>query len=162
MYEACAERWGSGMIVSIGAPMRVSRSCPKTWATEALTLMIAPSFVLNGTAWQDSTAYTLCRDGVPLRVEAVRRYVAESALMRDGVVHVVVVRRSRVMLEGTGVQFGDTVRIIGGGSSTVRLLLPLSGGAMTGEGEGALTLELRGRRRTQRLTQESRLVISAP
>lgn len=121
-----------------------------------------PPSLRPGTAWQDSTTYTMCRDGVPLRVDAVRSYVAESALMRDSVVHVVVVRRSRVMLEGTGVQFGDTIRIIGGGSSTVRLLLPLSGGAMTGEGEGVLTLELRGRRRTQRLTQESQLEIHAP
>lgn len=121
-----------------------------------------PPSLRPGTTWQDSTTYTLCRDGVPLRVDAVRRYVAESALMRDSIVHVVVVRRSRVMLEGTGLQFGDTVRILGGGSSTVRLMLPLSGGAMTGEGEGVLTLELRGRRRTQRLTQESHLEIHAP
>lgn len=121
-----------------------------------------PASLRPGTAWEDSTTYTLCRDGVPLRVETVRSYVAESALMRARVVHVVVVRRARVSLEGTGVQFGDTIHIVGGGSSTVRLLLPLSGGAMTGEGEGVLTLELRGRRRTQRLTQESRLEIHAP
>lgn len=126
-------------------------------------LWVSPPATLRpGTTWQDSTAYTLCRDGIPLLVASVRSYVAESAVLRDSAVHVVVVRRSRVVLEGTGMQFGDTVRVLGGGSSTVRLLLPLSGGAMTGEGEGVLTLELRGRRRTQRLTQQSLLEIHAP
>lgn len=121
-----------------------------------------PASLRPGDAWQDSSAYALCRDGIPLWVTSVRSYVAEAAVSHDSVVHVVVVRRSRVMLEGSGLQFGDTVRIIGGGSSTARLLLPLSGGAMTGDGEGVLTLELRGRRRTQRLTQEHRLEILAP
>ncbi len=126
-------------------------------------LWLAPPSPLSpGTTWQDSATYTLCRDGIPLRVHSVRTYVAESATLRDGAAHAAVVRRSRVMLEGTGVQFGDTVRVIGGGSSTVRLLLPLAGTAMTGEGEGVLTLELRGRRRAQRLTQESVLEIRAP
>jgi hypothetical protein len=126
-------------------------------------LWVAPPPVLRpGSEWQDSTTYVVCRDGIPLQVTSLRRYVAESAVLRDSVVHVVVVRRSRVALEGFGLQFGDSVRVIGGGSSTVRLLLPVSGQAMTGDGEGVLTLELRGRRRTQRLTQESRLEIRAP
>lgn len=124
--------------------------------------LAVPPELRPGDRWRDSSAYVICRDGIPLRVTAVREFEAQGAEMREGAVHVVVSRHSRLSLEGRGVQFGDSVTIIGAATGTARLFLPLSGGPFTGAGEGVLRLELRGRRRSQHLTQESRLEIRAP
>lgn len=121
-----------------------------------------PQELRPGDRWQDSSSYVVCRDGIPLRVTAVREFEAEGAELRGGVAHVVVSRRSRLSLDGRGVQFGDSVALVGSATGSARLYFPLAGGAFTGAGEGVLRLELRGRRREQRLTQESRLEIRAP
>jgi hypothetical protein len=121
-----------------------------------------PQELRPGDRWQDSSAYIVCRDGIPLRVTAVREFEAEGAELRDGVARVVVSRRSRLSFAGEGVQFGDSVAVTGSAAGTARLSFPLAGGAFTGDGESVLRLELRGRRRQQHLTQESRLEIRAP
>lgn len=121
-----------------------------------------PQELRPGDRWQDSSAYVVCRDGIPLRVTAVRMFEAEGAELRDGAAHVVVSRRSRLSFAGEGVQFGDSVTVVGSATGTARLYFPLAGGAFTGAGESVLRLELRGRRRQQHLTQESRLEIRAP
>ena len=122
-----------------------------------------PSALEPGTTWRDSTVYTVLRDSIPLAVTSVRDFTVREAFVRDGAVVVVVDRRSTQRLVGEGSQFGEPVRITGSGEGVMRLEVALENGAvLRGDGTSMLTLELVGRRRSQSLTQESHLTITAP
>jgi hypothetical protein len=122
-----------------------------------------PSALEPGTTWRDSTMYTLFRDSIPLMVISVREFTVREAVLRDGAVVVAIDRRSTQQLVGEGRQFGEAVRITGSGEGVMRLEVALANGAvLRGDGTSVLTLELVGRRRTQSLTQESHLTITAP
>jgi hypothetical protein len=123
----------------------------------------APSSLTLGTTWSDSSTYTLCRDGVQLQAASTRRYVVDSAAVHDGRLVLRVRRESDVELGGRGVQFGDSIQVTGRSTSEGTLFLSLDGGAITsGLIRSTLTLELRGRRRTQQLVQNGVLEIRAP
>jgi hypothetical protein len=122
-----------------------------------------PNTLEPGTTWRDSTRYTVLRDSIPLAVTSVREFTVREAVVRAGAVVVIVDRRSTQQLVGEGRQFGEAVRITGSGEGVMRLEVALANGAvLRGDGTSVLTLQLVGRRRTQTLTQESHLTITAP
>lgn len=123
----------------------------------------APASLAPGTTWEDSSTYTLCRDGVPLQAASMRRYAVDSAEVHDGRLVLRVLREAEVALGGRGVQFGDSIQVAGHGTSQGTLFVSLDGGAITtGRVRSTLILELRGRRRTQQLVQDGVLEIRAP
>lgn len=123
----------------------------------------APAVLEPGTRWRDSTTYVVIRDSIPLAVTSVREFTVREAAVREGRVVLIVDRRSTQQLSGEGRQFGEAVRITGSGEGVMRLEVALANGAVVrGDGTSVLTLQLVGRRRTQSLTQESAVTITAP
>ncbi len=122
-----------------------------------------PTTLERGTAWQDSSSYLMCRDGIPLRVSAVRTFVASGARMRDGQLAVLVQRATRLHVAGEGLQFGEPITIVGEGAGTMLLEVALVGGVILhAEGMSELALTMEGRRRRQILHQASRVEIREP
>ena len=122
-----------------------------------------PDTMEPGTTWRDSTTYTVLRDSIPLAVTSVREFTVREAQLRAGAVVLIIDRRSTQQLAGDGRQFGEAVRITGTGEGVMRLDVALANGAvLRGDGTSLLTLTLVGRRRTQELTQESHVTITAP
>jgi hypothetical protein len=122
-----------------------------------------PAVLEPGMRWRDSTRSIVLRDSIPLAVTSVREFTVREAVLREGRVVLVVDRRSTNQLAGEGRQFGEAVRITGRGEGVMRLEVVLTNGAvLRGDGTSVLTLQLVGRRRTQSLTQESAITITAP
>jgi hypothetical protein len=122
-----------------------------------------PEALEPGTTWRDSTTYTVMRDSIPLVVTSVREFTVREAVLRAGAVVLMIDRRSTQQLAGEGRQFGEAVRITGRGEGVMRLEVALSNGeVLRGDGTSVLTLQMVGRRRSQGLTQESHLTITAP
>ena len=116
-----------------------------------------------GTTWSDSARYTICRDSIPLGVEAVREFRVTAAERRAGGIVVLLARRSRVTMHGEGRQYGETVVIEATGESTAQLAVRLVGAYIeSGSGESTLRMTMRGRRRSQELTQHTRIEILTP
>lgn len=122
-----------------------------------------PGRLEPGQQWQDSSRYVMCRDGIPLTVETVRRFVVDSAVERGGELLLMVRRRTTTTLSGDGFQFGEPVRLRGEGAGEMLMALSPSGGVIvSGEGRSVLQVHLEGRRRRQELLQTSRILISEP
>lgn len=127
------------------------------------TWLSLPDTLWPDRAWRDSTTYQTCRDGIVLTVEMVREFTPSVARARDGQLVVLVSRHSRARVAGEGLQFGEWIALLGEGEGVMSLELALSGGVIvSGEGTSELRLEMRGRRRSQRLVQESRILIREP
>lgn len=122
-----------------------------------------PPTLRAGDVWEDSTTSSLCRDSIPLAVTTVRRFEALGSHLRGDIQVVTLRRTSRTRLEGVGRQFGEEVRLEGAGEGELLLQVSLAGGVIVaGEGTSELRMTLTGRRRVQRLVQESTLTIDAP
>lgn len=122
-----------------------------------------PAALRPGQSWRDSSQYTVCRDGIPLAVDVVREFVVEGAVERGGELLVVVQRRTRTLLRGEGLQFGEPLLLRGEGEGEMRLELSRDGGQIVGgEGRSVLHVRLEGRRRQQQLLQTSRITIDQP
>jgi len=114
----------------------------------------------TGQEWSDSAAYVVCRDSIPLQTTVTRRFRVTGAMTRDGAVMVTIERRTGTTITGDGLQFGEPVHIEGAGTGALMLEVALDGGRVVfGSGESELRLTLTGRRRTQELTQRSRIAI---
>lgn len=138
---------------------------PASAAVQALReLFVAPPARLeHGSSWTDSATYTVCRDSIALTVQSVRTYRVDGAESRDGVLVVRLDRESRVAMQGEGLQFGEPIAITAEGTGRMRLLLrPVGAAIVSGEGEARLEMRMRGRRRSQDLSQHTRIVISVP
>jgi hypothetical protein len=149
----------------IDTPPAASCGIPNAAAVQPwreLWLELPPRLRL-GDVWEDSTSYALCRDSIPLEVTTVRRFEAVGSHLRGEQQVVSVHRISRTRFVGVGRQFGEEVRLEGEGEADVQLEIALAGGVIVaGEGTSELRMTLSGRRRMQRLVQESRLTINAP
>lgn len=126
-------------------------------------LVWLPRRLEPGTAWADSARYTICRDSIPLSVRSVRAFRVTGA-ERRGVDRVVLLeRRSTVTMQGEGRQFGEPIAVEAEGESVVQLVVRLEGAFVVGgSGESELRMTMRGRRRSQELTQHTRIEILAP
>jgi hypothetical protein len=119
-----------------------------------------PDTLRAGMEWEDSTTYGVCRDSVLLSMEVRRTFRVTGALLRDSAVLVTVERRTATRLWGSGRQFGDSVTFSGEGTGTAMFEVSLiSGAAAFASGESELRVVMRGSRRTQQLTQRSRISI---
>lgn len=115
------------------------------------------------TTWHDSASYTICRDSVPLSAVSARSYRVVGATRLAGELVLQLERRSHLTLRGTGRQFDERIDISAEGEGTTTLFIQLAGGAVfEGTGESTLRMTMRGRRRSQELTQHTRIVISRP
>jgi hypothetical protein len=96
-------------------------------------------------------------------VNTVRRFEVLGSSLRGEQQVVEVVRRSSTTLAGEGRQFGEELRFEGEGEGVVTFAVTLAGGIIVaGEGSSELRMTLTGRRRMQRVVQESRVRIDAP
>ncbi len=116
-----------------------------------------------GTSWRDSSSYVVCRDSITLTVRSVREFRVTGAERRDGQVVVLLERRSQTTMRGEGHQFGEPLSIEADGDGLAQLAVRLSGGfVVAGSGESELRMTMRGRRRSQELTQHTRIEIVTP
>ncbi len=126
-------------------------------------LITLPPRLEPGTAWTDSARYTICRDSVSLTVESVREFRVAGAERRASGVVVLIERRSHTTMHGEGRQFGEAITIDATGEGSAQLAVRLAGAFVErGEGESLLRMTMRGRRRSQELTQHTRLEIVTP
>lgn len=159
-FVAVQERSNSQPLLVI--PRGGSCASPAASAVEAWrdSWVQIPAAVTRGSRWSDTTDYTLCRDGIPLLVRAVRDFVVEGARQSETGVLLLLRRESRLRVEGRGEQFGDSVQVRGDGVGTLQLAVALQGGAVVaGDGTSTLRLDLRGSRRHQVLEQQSTLTL---
>lgn len=122
-----------------------------------------PSRLVPGTKWQDSSSHVLCRDSIALKVRSAREFRVLGAERRDGHIVVLLERRSRTTMHGEGHQFGEPITVDAQGEGVAQLVVRLAGGFVVGgSGESELRMTMRGRRRSQELTQRTRIEILAP
>lgn len=153
-----------------GLPARLVRPESSGCGLDAAAALGVREFFLSmprrlelGTAWSDSARYTICRDSIPLSVESVREFRVTGAERRAEGIVVLLERRSRVTMRGEGKQYGETIVIEASGDGLVRLVVRLVGAFVeAGSGESSLRMTMRGRRRSQELTQHTRIVILTP
>ena len=116
-----------------------------------------------GDQWGDSASVALCRDGVPLRLILIRRYVVTatsedtSGSTSGGTPSrlLTIERRSRITLEGRGSIRGDSTTLAGEGTGSATLRLSAaSGWLIDGHAMSVLRLTARGTRRTQSVEQQ--------
>ncbi len=113
-----------------------------------------PDTLRVGTTWEDSSAYVVCRDGIPLRTTARRSFRISGASEQNGRVLLSISRATRMTLEGAGTQFGEAVSVSGtGNGQLVYDLDPISGEIIFAHGNSTLDLSLRSRLRTQSVRQ---------
>jgi len=122
-----------------------------------------PPGLTVGDTWSDSTNSVICRDSIPLQVSSRRDYRVIGAERRGSFVVLVLDRSSVVTMRGEGRQFGESLSITAEGTGTIRIELDVESGAVVAaRGEAELRMQMRGRRRSQDLTQRTRIEISAP
>ncbi len=120
----------------------------------------APDTLRVGTRWRDSTSYTSCRDGIPLRLQVQREFRVSAVTEREGRAVLTVLRETRTTLTGDGVQFGESVRFTGSGTGALQYEIePVSGELLGGTGSSTLEFTMQSRLRTQRVQQAAVITI---
>ena len=121
----------------------------------------APDTLRIGATWADSSSYVTCRDGIPLRATVHRMFHVAGSTVRDERTHLSVTRLSRTLLEGRGVQFGDSVTVSGAGNGQLAYDLdPVNGEVVSAAGTATLDFSLRSSRRTQIVRQAADIRIA--
>lgn len=119
-----------------------------------------PDTLSPGRTWKDSTTYVVCRDSIPLTTHVEREFRVTGAAWRDSAVVATIERRTTSRLSGNGQQFGEPISIRGEGTGSAMFEVSLATGmASFASGESLLELTMTGRRRSQHLTQRSRISI---
>jgi hypothetical protein len=122
-----------------------------------------PQLLTPGTRWRDSSSHVVCRDAIALSVQSAREFRVIGAERRDGHIVVLLERHSRTTMRGEGLQFGESITVEAQGEGEAQLAVRLAGGfVVAGSGESVLRMTMRGRRRSQELTQRTRIEILAP
>ncbi len=117
-----------------------------------------PDTLVMGREWSDTVRTVSCRDRVPLRGVSVRRFRVVRGELQDGRVVVMIERRAKGQVAGSGDQFGERVELDGSSSGTVLYALDASSGRLQrASGTSLVELRFKSRRRNQRVRQESEL-----
>ena len=117
-----------------------------------------PDTLVMGREWSDTVRTVSCRDRVPLRGVSVRRFRVVRGELQDGRVVVMIERRAKGQVAGSGDQFGERVELDGSSSGTVLYALDASSGRLLrASGTSLVELRFKSRRRNQRVRQESEL-----
>ena len=120
----------------------------------------APDTLRVGSSWEDSSAYVVCRDGIPLRTTTHRTFKISGASEHNGRVLLAISRLTRSTIDGTGAQFGETITVSGTGNGELAYDFdPVSGEIIFARGNSTLDLSLRSRLRTQSVRQTAELRI---
>ena len=142
-------------LLTLSAPRPACASAAFTVALSARDLWLRmPDTVRLGATWHDSSAATACRDGIPLRTSLRRSYRVERADTTAGDVAIVVTRSQQMVLEGSGKQFGEDVRVFGTGTGNMVLRVSASTGTvLDANGQSTLELTFTSARTVQRVRQ---------
>jgi len=121
-----------------------------------------PDTLVPGREWSDTVQTFSCRDRVPLRGTAVRRFRVGRAEIESGLRVIVLIDRTiRGRLTGNGEQFGEQVALSGESSGTMHYAVdPTAGRLLRATGNATLNLSLKSSRRHQAVKQESSLVLT--
>ncbi|MDQ8153153.1 MAG: hypothetical protein P3B98_00705 [Gemmatimonadota bacterium] len=121
-----------------------------------------PDTLKTGAEWSDTVRTLSCRDRIPLRGIATRRFrVVRGELEANGRVVVLIDRFARGRTVGDGEQFGELVALSGESSGTLRYAVdPATGQVLRAAGTNVLTLALTSSRRKQHVRQESQIVLT--
>jgi hypothetical protein len=162
-FPVRAEYSGRGLQLDFTAPRDLA-PCASTALAVAQSLrdlwFRPPDTLRVGTAWEDSSSYVVCRDGIPLRATVHRAFRISGSGERDGRLLVMISRTSRTVIEGAGVQFGEAVSVSGrGNGELVYDLDPASGEILSAKGSTTLEFSLRSRLRGQLVRQTVELQI---
>ena len=128
-------------------PLAVTQSLRDMWFRPPDTLRV-------GTMWEDSSSYVLCRDDIPLRASVHRSFRITGVTQHESRALLAITRASRTTIEGSGVQFGESVGVSGNGSGDlVYSFDPVSGEVVSASGSATMDLSLRSRLRNQTVRQ---------
>lgn len=120
----------------------------------------APDTLRVGSTWSDSASYVTCRDGIPLRSVVHRMFHVAAAAERDGRVVLSIARLARTVIDGRGLQFGDSVAVTGSGNGQMTYDFdPVRGELISARGSSTLDISLRGSQRTQIVRQTAEIRI---
>lgn len=142
-----------------GAPcssvaLAVAQSLRDVWITVPDTLRV-------GAAWEDSSSYVVCRDGIPLLTTAHRMFRISGTAERNGQLLLLITRATRMTIAGAGMQFGEPVSVSGtGNSQLIYDFDPASGEVLSAHGTSTLDLSLQSRLRAQAVRQTAELRIA--
>jgi hypothetical protein len=113
-----------------------------------------PAELRVGDQWRDSASVALCRDGVPLQLVLLRRYVVTASAADSSGRLLTIDRRSTITVQGRGSIRGDSTTLAGEGTGSAVLRLSASTGwVIDGHGTSVLRLTARGTHRTQIVEQ---------
>jgi hypothetical protein len=114
----------------------------------------APDTLRVGAMWSDSASYITCRDGIPLHAVVHRMFHVSASANRDGRALLSIARLSRTVIDGRGLQFGDSVTVTGAGNGQLTYDFdPARGEVISASGNATLDISLRGSQRTQIVRQ---------
>ncbi len=120
-----------------------------------------PDTLRVGTTWVDSAAYTICRDGIPLRTTSHRQFRVMAATEQDGRAVLTIVRHASGAMTGEGAQAGEPLTITGTTSGELSYqLAPENGELLSAAGTSLLEFTLTSKLRVQRVRQSSRTTLS--
>lgn len=161
-FSFSAEQRDRTMQAAFSSPVAAECATPQASVVHGVRdlWLSLPDTLSPGRTWKDSTTYVVCRDSIPLTMRVEREFRVTGAAWKDSVVVATIERRTVTRLSGNGLQFGEPISIRGEGTGSVMFEVSLSTGiALFASGESVLELSMTGRRRSQQLTQRSRISI---
>jgi hypothetical protein len=123
-----------------------------------------PDTLRIGTTWQDSSAYLICRDGIPMNATVRRTFRVTGTAQENSRTLLLVSRSSHTELGGNGFPFGELAIVTGmGNGALVYKIDPASGEIISALGSATLDLvehnEAGGKARTQAAHQVAEIRI---
>jgi len=119
------------------------------------TIVVTPSALTTGQAWNDSTSATVCSGMVPVTLVVARNYLVLGEVSRRGLETILVERADRTSFTGEGAQAQHRIIITGSGTGVTRLYLNSESGQLVeseGEYRSDLTVMSSGRQQKFRQT----------
>lgn len=112
-----------------------------------------PSGAVVGHQWTDSSSMMLCRGGIPMMATTQSTYEIQG-LPASATVQIV--RRSRLILSGAGLQGSRRIAVTGDGTSETAFTYDLHAGVFLGStGQSVLRLRFETIQQTEQVTQHS-------
>ena len=119
-----------------------------------------PDTLRLGDEWSDTVHTLSCRNRLFVRGTIGRQFRVQRAEIETDRVILLIDRRSKGRMTAEGEQFGEQVSLDGEHLGTMQYVLDVaSGRLLRGHGTSALDLTFKSRRRTQRVTQDSELML---
>lgn len=119
---------------TVAAPVSTDCGNPNQllFAVVREAIVVPPSPLRVGQAWEDSASTTICRGDVPLTTRALHRYTVAGAVLYEGAEALHLTRSSSIALSGEGAQRGVPLVVAGQGASSADLFLDPAAGRFLG------------------------------